>query len=226
MENKRSKRWNYHYVYKIECSTTGCYYIGVHSTNDLEDNYFGSGTRIKESIREHGRENHSKEIIKFCSSREEASKLEAELVNEKVLLDNKCLNLAVGGRNGKLASREVARIAQRAGAKSRRRLWKESPEWREMFSRSISEAQKRRNKTEKRSAILGGDFWKGREHKEETKEKMSRTHRERGNHKGEKNSQFGTCWIYNEETLENKKIPKESLGDYVKKGWAKGRKMK
>ena len=225
MENKRDKRWNYHYVYRIECSTTGCYYVGIHSTNDLEDNYLGSGTRIKESIEEHGRENHSKEIIKFCSSREEASKLEAKLVNEKVLLDDKCLNLSLGGKNGKLASKEVARIAQRAGAKSKKKLWKENPDWREKYSAAHSRHNKVRVELGTHH-FLGGDIWKGREHKEETREKMSQTHRERGNHKGEKNSQFGTCWIYNKITLENKKIPKESLEGYVKKGWVKGRKMK
>ena len=224
MEKKKNRRWDYHYVYKIVCRATGCYYIGVHSTNDLEDGYLGSGTRVRESIKQHGRENHSKEVLTLCDTREAANKLESELVNEETLLDNKCLNLAMGGKNGKLASREIARIAQRAGAKKMRELWEVNPEWREKFSEAHSRQNKKRVELGTHH-FLGGDIWRGKEHKEETREKMSLTHKLRGNHQGEKNSQFGTCWIYNKVSLENKKIPKSSLGEYIKKGWTKGRKM-
>ena len=41
---------------------------------------------------------------------------------------------------------------------------------------------------------------------------------------GEKNSQYGTCWIHNNK--ENKKIKKEELDNYINSGWIKGRKMK
>ena len=52
---------------------------------------------------------------------------------------------------------------------------------------------------------------------------MSLSHK--GLQDGEKNSQFGTCWIHN--TLkENKKIKKSELSVYVNNGWIKGRKLK
>ena len=41
---------------------------------------------------------------------------------------------------------------------------------------------------------------------------------------GEKNSQYGTCWIHND--VENKKIKKDELCTYINLGWIKGRKMK
>lgn len=47
-----------------------------------------------------------------------------------------------------------------------------------------------------------------------------------GKHKGCKNSQFGTCWIYNLELKENKKIDKKELETYINHGWIKGRKQK
>ena len=40
---------------------------------------------------------------------------------------------------------------------------------------------------------------------------------------GDKNSQFGTCWIYNDK--ESKKIKKEELNFHLSNGWIKGRKM-
>ena len=44
-----------------------------------------------------------------------------------------------------------------------------------------------------------------------------------GKHIGEKNSQFGTCWVMN--TLESKKIRKEELNIYLSNGYVIGRKM-
>lgn len=66
--------------------------------------------------------------------------------------------------------------------------------------------------------------WKNKKHTEKTKQKMSLTHKKNNHQQGEKNSQFGTCWIYNNK--ENKKIKKEELNDYINLGWIKGRKMK
>lgn len=43
--------------------------------------------------------------------------------------------------------------------------------------------------------------------------------------KGEKNSQFGTCWIYNIELLECIRINKEKLPEYTSAGWKKGRRL-
>ena len=42
--------------------------------------------------------------------------------------------------------------------------------------------------------------------------------------KGSRNSQFGTCWIYNLELKENKKIKIGQLDEYIDLGWTKGRK--
>lgn len=67
-------------------------------------------------------------------------------------------------------------------------------------------------------------IWKDKKHTEETKQKMSLTHKKNQHQKGEKNSQFGTCWIHNDK--ENKKIKKEELNKYCDLGWIKGRKMK
>ena len=41
---------------------------------------------------------------------------------------------------------------------------------------------------------------------------------------GERNSQYGTCWIYKNNI--NKKIKKDLLSVYIKDGWLKGRKVK
>lgn len=87
----------YHYLYRITNTETEEYYIGIHSTNDLDDGYFGSGKLLKNIIRELGKDKFKKEIIMFCKDRFELVDQESKYVNESVLKDKKCLNLIEGG---------------------------------------------------------------------------------------------------------------------------------
>jgi hypothetical protein len=66
----RAENRKYHYIYKITCNVSNRYYIGMHSTDNLEDGYFGSGKRLWFSINYHGKKNHSKEILEFLESRQ------------------------------------------------------------------------------------------------------------------------------------------------------------
>ena len=66
-------------------------------------------------------------------------------------------------------------------------------------------------------------FWKGRQHSQETKEKIKEAYKKTNHQKGEKNSQFGTCWITKDGI--NKKINKCEISLYETQGWRKGRVM-
>lgn len=87
----------FHFVYKITNKTNGHYYIGVHSTTCIEDGYTGSGTLMKRALRKYGVQNFDREIIDSLETRNDAFKKEAELVNQSLLNDPKCYNLALGG---------------------------------------------------------------------------------------------------------------------------------
>jgi len=87
----------YNYFYRITNTINGHFYYGIHSTDDLNDGYMGSGTRLKEAYKKYGIEHFKKEIIKQCKSRKEAYELESYVVTEALIKDNNCYNIILGG---------------------------------------------------------------------------------------------------------------------------------
>ena len=213
------KSKSYHYIYKTTCSVTGRYYIGMHSTNDLEDGYIGSGKRLWFSINYHGKEKHTKEILEFCDSREELRNREREIVNKELLNEDLCMNLIVGGEGGRGFTSEEQKLNAEKSNTKQKLLWENDPEWADKKRKSISNGNKKAYKEGNRERKYFYD-WSGKKHSDETKKKIGEKNSE--SQKGVGNSQFGTCWITKDEV--NKKIKKEDLETYLQVGWMKGRK--
>jgi hypothetical protein len=199
---------------------TGNFYIGVHSTTKLDDGYLGSGKRLISSIEKHGEENHIREILEFFENREDAMKREREIVNEDLLKEEKCINLKKGGEGGlpNFTEEERKNFHTKGGRRVRQILSqrhidriKIDSEYREKWINSVCETKL------KRTGSKNG--WKGRKHSEEWKKMISENNKIA--QAGEKNSQFGTCWMTNGK--ENKKIPKNFD---IPEGWRLGRKIK
>ena len=183
----------------------------MHSTNNLNDGYIGSGSRLRNSVRAHGRDSHRIDILEFLDSRELLSLREKEIVNREILNDPLCMNLIIGGEAKPLFDME----ARSKGAKAtNEKNWKDP--------RFIEKIKKVGSKTFKRlweENKLSTPDWTGKTHSEESKLKIGISNS--GKQKGERNSQFGTFWINNGEI--NKKIKKEGLTLYETKGWKRGR---
>lgn len=94
------KTYKYHYFYKITNKDTDQYYFGIHSTNNLNDNYMGSGTLLKKEYKKYGKDRFVKEIIRFFDDRSELINYEQNIVNENILKDPLCLNIIKGGLAG------------------------------------------------------------------------------------------------------------------------------
>ena len=92
----------YHYIYRIENLVNGKYYKGMHSTNNLNDNYLGSGVLLKKAKEKYGKDNFKKEIIKFFESRDEALDAEFEYISEEDIASDECYNVAHGGKEGSM----------------------------------------------------------------------------------------------------------------------------
>lgn len=196
------KQKQYHYIYKTTCKITGRYYIGMHSTNKLEDDYIGSGKQLWYSIRKHGLENHIKEILEILESREALRNREHQLVNTDLLNDPMCMNLITGGEGGWQPSKQKER--SELGNAKVKWLYENDVLWANAVKQKLS------------AALKGKQVWLGKNHTEETRQRMRSSHV--GKHKGSKNSQFNTRWITN--GVSNKKIKNtEEIPEY----WNLGR---
>ena len=58
----------------------------MHSTNNLEDGYLGSGKRLWHSIKYHGKDNHVKEILEFCHTRKNLRNVRKRLLINNYLM--------------------------------------------------------------------------------------------------------------------------------------------
>jgi hypothetical protein len=84
-------------VYKTTCEATNKYYFGLHSTDNLDDGYLGSGQVLSRSVKKYGRDKHVFEILEHFTSRNEAAKKEKELITAEHLKNPMCMNLRGGG---------------------------------------------------------------------------------------------------------------------------------
>lgn len=87
----------YNYFYKITNLINNHFYYGVHSTNNIDDGYMGSGHRLHRAYKKYGTHNFIKEIIKYFNNREEALDYEEYIVNEELVKNKECYNEVIGG---------------------------------------------------------------------------------------------------------------------------------
>ena len=263
MKHTTKRLYKYHYFYKITNNINNRFYYGIHSTNNLDDGYMGSGLRLHYAFKKHGMENFTKEILKFFDTREECAMYEAEIVNENLINDPNCYNVILGGEylttlgvaivkdkdgnrfgvpvsdprylSGELtgATKDIAMVKDKGGngfgvpVSDPRYL---SGELVGVTKGKISAKDKYGKYyfvsiDDKR--YINGELtpiWKNRHHSEESKQKMRETCKIIKHQQGEKNSQFGTCWITKDGV--NKKIKQTELDIYLANGWIKGRKIK
>ena len=196
----------YYTIYKLTNKINDKFYIGKHQTYDLNDGYTGSGKLIRRAINKHGIDNFTKEILFVFDNEYEMNEKEKELV----VVSEHSYNLCEGGKGGwgyinsnKLGGGSVSEISINNLKKGNNPYTNTSEHY------------------EKLTLILKEKYpcgvWKGKNHTEETKQKL----RNKKLQVGCKNSQYGTCWITN--GIENKKINKNNLDMWTNIGYYKGR---
>jgi len=91
---------HFYIIYKIVNKINKKFYIGVHKTNDVNDDYYGSGHLIKAAIKKYGLENFEKQILHIFTKRKDAFAKEKELVTDKMIKSPQCYNIKLGGNGG------------------------------------------------------------------------------------------------------------------------------
>lgn len=207
------KEKKYHYIYKTTNLKNGKYYVGMHSTDNLEDGYMGSGKRLRRSLNKYGKENFKFEILEFLPDRLSLKEREKELVNEELIKDSLSMSLTIGGEGG--FSLEQQKENAKKSNNKQRILRETNPDWVEKVRENKSNGHKLAYEKGRKKVLPN---WKGKFHTIESKIKMSEV--KKGKYEGENNPSYGTCWITNGK--ENKKIHR---GDLIPDGWKLGRKI-
>lgn len=89
-----------HFIYKTTNLINGKFYLGKRSTKNVDDGYLGSGTVFKRALTKYGRGNFKREILCYTETKELNAELESLLIDESMVSNPMCYNMALGGQGG------------------------------------------------------------------------------------------------------------------------------
>lgn len=186
----------------------------------------GSGTLLKKDQEKYGIDAFDKEYIKICDSFDEMVDMESTIVNDEFVKREDTYNQILGGIHGWSAINKYNKNLYgkngQIGYGGENFIWgdelvnllKERGEY-DTYLEKISKSLKLAWETGK---LCG---FKNKKHSEESKKRIGEANSIYQS--GNKNSQYGTKWIYNSELKMSKKI---HMNDEIPIGWKLGRKIK
>lgn len=219
-------------VYRTTCLVNGKTYIGCHKTSDPNDSYLGSGVYFSKAVEKYGKENFKKEVLFIFDNAEEMLAKEQELA---VVDAGSTYNLIRGGKPGwgcwskeKLSAH--CKLASKSRNDAQRERCSRDPEYRARVQQVAKNARKEFLKLledpdfafsfkEKMQPIqvLAREAALSPESKLKRVESFTRIQHQ----SGEKNSQFGTCWVKKDGV--SLKISLSCLEQYLSEGYIRGR---
>jgi len=158
----------HHLVYVTTNIENGKFYIGKHSTANLNDNYCGSGVWVLRAKK--AKRKLFTRVVKSCQTEEEAYRQEYEIiVNAKVCWPDLCMNISDGGV-GFSTSYPLVRTGELAP----------------MYGKKHTEEVKKQ--IAKTMSYRAGEnhHMYGKNHDEDTRKKMSESHLKIGHLRGKK----------------------------------------
>jgi hypothetical protein len=179
----------------------------------------GSGTAIIRAIQKYGLENFKKEIIGVYQTYDEALLQEELIVNLDFLKRPDVYNKRCGGTGG-FEHINTLPVEDRPNIKAFRNKVASGELKPGGCNGWSDETMANAIKTLRANAPAALEKSLSKESREKRKESFARI----GHAKGEKNSQFGTCWVTHLE-FGNKKINKKELNKFLSLGYTKGRRM-
>lgn len=222
---------SFHFIYKTENLINGKFYIGVHSTNDQNDRYLGSGLRLNKALKKYGRNNFKRTILEFFNTREEALKREKEIVTFEFCKDDSNYNVDLGGRSHKktfVTPEEIKnKISKTLKGKKLRRDVVEKVRLNTLGRRGINNGEiNKRIKIENLPEYLNNGWVLGTLYKmsDELRAKISKSNNgvKRSQEFKENLSKQNRNNIHINNGLNNKMIKPEKLDEYISNGWVFG----
>ena len=211
-------------IYKITNKINNKFYIGMHKTDNLDDGYMGSGKILKLAIKKHGIENFIKEIFHIFDNEKDMKNKEKELVT----LNEMSYNLCDGGKGGwgYVNRTRDHHLHNLKVAKSRTYQEPKLVEWNK--SKQKSDLVKEAHRQGKYNHLYFNnrpdhDKFLKKSNSPETRKKRKDTYKANNHQQGEKNSQYGTCWMTDGKN--NKKVLKKDIDYWQSLGYTKGRKL-
>ena len=188
---------SFNFLYITTNIINGKKYVGEHSTNNLEDNYLGSGKYLKYAIKKYGKENFKREILILLETKRDSFLLQEEFIKKFNTLIPNGYNISPKGGHqisGGLSPESIKSMKEKKRGKS---PWNKELKLPQFSGEKNSFFGK--THTPKTLEIIGT---KSRELKRnlEWNEKISKSHI------GEKNSFFGKH--HSEETKDKLRKPK------------------
>ena len=97
--NYQNKK-RYHVIYQTVNLINSKIYIGAHSTDNLNDDYYGSGTNIVRAIEKYGKHLFRKDILHIFETPTEMFLKEKEIVTPEFIKRSDVYNIVEGGYGG------------------------------------------------------------------------------------------------------------------------------
>lgn len=213
-------------IYKLTNLVNGKYYIGMHQTSNLNDSYITSGKLIKAAIKKYGIENFKREILHVFDNEHDMKLKEKELV----VVNESTYNLCDGGnggfgyinRSGLNNVNHDTEAMKAARSTNMNALWS-SAEFRSRHTERTSINHKAGKMDKGYFGNRGNtdDQIREKANSPSSLEKRIKTYETIKHQQGEKNSQYGTCWVTDGHI--SKKIKKCELERYRLLGYKPGR---
>jgi len=219
----------YHFTYLTINTINNKFYLGKHTTKDLNDGYIGSGIAFKNAIKKHGYLNFQHYRLQFFTTAQDAYLAEGLLITEDVIKRYRdelkvCYNLKTGGRFGGGGLSEESKEKQSKALKDACAR----PEIKEKLSKALKEMWSRPEYKEKKSKA-SKENWSRPEFKEkqskvqkeshsssEYKEKMSKSSKENWSRPEFKEKRSKSL----KETLARPEV-KEKMSKAQKENWSR-----
>lgn len=210
----------YGYIYLTTNLVNNKKYIGRHKSSEFTENYKGSGKYLWNAINKYGWDNFKVEMIEECNSDEELNERERYWISHyNAVESDEFYNITEGGDGRSLFGINNGMYGKNHSIEAKDKIsnsmkGKNNP----FYGKHHSDKTKEILSIKSTKRLLGNKYNLGRKASEETKRKMSESHKKSGN---KPPSCEGKKFINNGTT--NKLVSENEIDLYLLDGWILGR---